>query len=242
MNKVQIFDTAASTYKAAADHILHLHEKSVAENGSFTIALSGGNTPKKLYELLSQPPYLKKINWKNTYVFWSDERCVPASDKENNSRMASIALLNNVPIPKENIFPVPVKFEPAKAAASYEQMIRTFFKEKEPKFDLILLGLGDDGHTASLFPGTDILKEKKSFVKQVYLEEKKMYRISFTIPLINNARNILFLVTGKEKASIAGKLLLSPAKKNVLPAALIKPLKGKLLWFMDKPAALLLKK
>lgn len=242
MSKIQIFDKAGLVFKAAADHILQLCEKAIAEKGTFTIALSGGNTPRKLYELLAQPPYVKKMNWKNIYIFWSDERCLPFSDKENNSHMAAIALLNNVPVPKENIFPVPVNFEPAKAAARYEQMIKTFFKDKEPRFDLILLGLGEDGHTASLFPGTDILGEKKALVKEVYLGEKKIYRVSFTPPLINNAKHVLFLVTGKEKASIIGKLFSKPVKKNILPAGLIKPVKGDLLWFLDKPAASLLKK
>ncbi|MEP7165786.1 MAG: 6-phosphogluconolactonase [Ferruginibacter sp.] len=242
MTKIETFHTPGMLFKAAADHILQLYEKSVAEKGSFTIAFSGGNTPKKLYELLAQPPYVKKINWKNVYIFWSDERCVSFSNEENNSHMASIALLNNVPVPKENIFPVPVNFEPAKAASRYEQMIKTFFKEKDPRFDLILLGLGEDGHTASLFPCTDILNEKKAMVKQVYLEEKKMYRVSFTIPLINNAKQILFLVTGKEKASVVGKLFSKVVKKNILPAGLIKPRKGNLVWFLDKPAALLIKK
>lgn len=242
MTKIETFHTPVLLFKAAADHILQLYEKSVAEKGTFTIALSGGSTPKKLYELLVQAPYVKKINWKNIYVFWSDERCVPFYDEENNSHMASIALLNNVPIPKENIFPVPVNFEPAKAAARYEQMIKTFFKEKEPRFDLILLGLGEDGHIASLFPGTDILNERKAMVKEVYLAEKKTYRVSFTVPIINNAKHVLFLVTGKEKASVIARLFSKPVKKNILPAQLVKPVKGDLLWFLDKPAASLLKK
>jgi 6-phosphogluconolactonase len=237
MSKIQIFDTPGLVFKAAADLILELCEKSIAKNGAFTIALSGGNTPKKLYELLAQAPYVKKINWKNTYVFWSDERCVPASDEENNSHMASIALLNNIPIPAENIFPVPVNFEPSKAAARYEQMIKTFFKAKEPRFDLILLGLGEDGHTASLFPANDILDEKKALVKQVYLKEKNMYRVSFTVPFINNAKQVLFLVTGKEKSAIVKKLFLKPVKQKQFPAQLIKPLKGDLQWFIDQQAA-----
>lgn len=242
MTKKEIFNTPGLLFKAAADHILKLCESSIADKGKFTIALSGGNTPKKLYELLAQVPYVKKIDWKNVFVFWSDERCVPVSDEENNSHMASVALLNNVPIPKENIFPVPVSFEPSKAAARYEQMIKSFFKNTEPQFDLILLGLGEDGHTASLFPGTDILAEKKALVKQVYVIEKKVYRISFTIPLINNAKQVLFLVTGKEKSTVIEKLFVRPSKKNILPAQLIKPLKGNLHWLLDKAAATSLKK
>ena len=237
MTKIEIFHTPVFLFKAAAGHILDLYEKAVAKRGTFTIALSGGHTPKKLYELLATPEYAKKINWKNVYVFWSDERCVPVFNEENNSHMASSALLNNVPVPKENIFPVPVNFEPSKAASRYEQMIKTFFKEKQPHFDLILLGIGEDGHTASLFPNTDILDEKKVLVKQVYLKEKNMFRVSFTIPLINNARHILFLVTGKEKSSILKKIFTKPVKKPLYPAQMIKPVKGELLWFVDRPAA-----
>jgi len=242
MTKKEIFNTPGLLFKAAADQILTLCESCIAEKGKFTIALSGGNTPRKLYELLAQNPYVKKIDWKNVFVFWSDERCVPASDDENNSHMAAIALLNNVPIPKENIFPVPVNFEPSKAAARYEQMIKSFFKNTEPRFDLVLLGLGEDGHTASLFPGTDILSEKKALVKQVYVNEKKVFRISFTIPLINNAKQVMFLVTGKEKSTVIEKLFVKPPKKNTLPAQFIKPLKGNLHWMLDKAAATSLKK
>lgn len=237
MSKTEIFATPGLVFKAAADIILQLYEKAVSEKRIFTIALSGGSTPKKLYELLATPLYAKKIDWKNVYVFWSDERCVPISADENNSHMAAIALLNNVAIPKENIFPVPVNFEPSKAAARYEQMIKTLFKEKQPHFDLILLGTGEDGHTASLFPGTEILEEKKALVKQVYLKEKDMYRVSFTFPLINDAKNILFLVTGKEKSSILKKIFTRPVKKPAYPAQLVKPVKGKLFWFLDKAAA-----
>mgnify|MGYP003769146811 CR=1 FL=1 len=240
MRKTETFHTAGSLFKASAWLIVELYNKAMEEKGIFTIALSGGNTPKKLYELLATTEYSKKINWKNVYVFWSDERCVPSSSEENNSHMASLALLNNVPIPKENIFPVPVNFEPAKAASRYEQMIKTFFKTTEPHFDLILLGLGEDGHTASLFPGTDILNEKKALVKQVYLTEKKMYRVSFTIPFINNAKNILFLVTGKEKSSIVKKIFSRSTNKQPYPARMIKPVKGNLLWYFDRPAASLL--
>ena len=241
MTKIEILNTPGLVFKAAAGLILQLYEKAVSEKGSFMIALSGGNTPKKLYELLATAPYSKKINWKQVYVFWSDERCVPLSDEDNNSHMASLALLNNVPIPKENIFPVPVNFTPAKAASSYEQLIKTVFKEKQPHFDLVLLGIGEDGHTASLFPGTDILEEKKVLVKQVYLEGKNMYRVSFTFPLINYSKHILFLVTGKEKSSIVKKIFTKPGKKPVYPAQLVKPVKGKLIWYLDSSAASQLK-
>lgn len=240
MSKIKIFGTEEKLFKAAADLIVKLSEKSIAKNSRFTIALSGGHTPKRLYELLAETSYARAINWKKTFVFWSDERCVPQSSEDNNSHMASLALLNNVRIPAENIFPVPVNFQPAKAAVSYEQMIRTFFKEKEPAFDLVLLGLGDDGHTASLFPGNIILQEKTALVKEVFVEEKNTYRVTFTVPLINNAKNILFLVTGEDKSRIVRKVFLKPAAKQKFPAQLINPTSGNLQWFIDKPASELL--
>jgi 6-phosphogluconolactonase len=241
MNKIKVFEQAELLFEATANHILELSESAIAKKGSFTVALSGGNTPKNLYELLAQPSYSKKINWKKTFVFWGDERCVPASDEENNSHMAFIALLNNVPIPAENIFPVPVNFEPAKAAGRYEHMIKTFFKDADPAFDLVLLGLGNDGHTASLFPGNAILLEKKALVKEVYLPEKNMYRVSFTPTLINKAKHVLFLVTGKEKSLIIKKIFSASAKQQTFPAQLVKPVSGDLYWFLDKPAASLIK-
>ncbi|CAN5901100.1 6-phosphogluconolactonase [soil metagenome] len=241
MTKTEIFPTPGLVFKAAADLIFQLYEKAISTRGKFSIALSGGSTPKKIYELLATPAYSKKINWKNVYVFWSDERCVPISDDENNSHMASMALLNNVAIPKENIFPVPVNFEPAKAASRYEQMIKSLFKENPPHFDLVLLGMGEDGHTASLFPGTDILDEKKALVKQVYLQEKNMHRVSFTFPLINDAKHIMFVVTGKEKSGILKKIFTRPIKKSAYPAQLVRPVKGILYWYLDKAAAAQLK-
>lgn len=237
MTKIEVFHTSRLLFKAAADLFFQLYEKAVSEKGTYTVALSGGNTPRKLYELLATASYSKKINWKKVIIFWSDERCVPFSDKENNCHMASLSLLNHVPIPKENIFPVPVNFEPSKAASRYEQMIRSFFKVGQPHFDLILLGMGEDGHTASLFPGKAILKEKRSLVKQVYLEEKKIFRVSFTLPLINKANHILFLVSGKEKSGTIKHIFSKPVNKKVYPAQLVKPVKGKLFWYLDKQAA-----
>ncbi|MEO7046091.1 MAG: 6-phosphogluconolactonase, partial [Ferruginibacter sp.] len=166
---------------------------------------------------------------------WGDERCVPVDDERNNSHVAKELLLNNVKIPTENIFIVPVKMPPAKAAHHYEQTLKLFFKTQFPAFDLILLGMGDNGHTASLFPKTPILQEKKALVKEVYVEELDMNRVSFTAPLINNAKNILFLVAGKNKASMLHTVL--DGKENIekYPAQMIKA--AKVFWYVDKAAA-----
>ncbi len=238
MNKKEIFEDPEQLCNAAADYIINLSNKCIIKKGRFTIALSGGNTPLKLYALLAKAENAKKLDWKNIFIFWGDERCVPFSDRNNNSHMAMLTLLNNVPVPAENIFPIPVNFKPETAAASYEATLLTFFKEKIPTFDLILLGLGDNGHTASLFPFTDILHENKKLVKEVYLEEVKMFRISFTLPLINNAANILFLVTGKEKSGII-KIVFSAIKNpEKYPAQFIQ---GKTTWYLDNAAASQLK-
>ncbi|MEO7046648.1 MAG: 6-phosphogluconolactonase, partial [Ferruginibacter sp.] len=180
MRKISVFENSEALSKAAADFIVSLAAKQIAENGKFTIALSGGNTPSQLFELLATGAYNKAIDWKNTFVFWGDERCVPVDDERNNSHVAKELLLNNVKIPTENIFIVPVKMPPAKAAHHYEQTLKSFFKTQFPAFDLILLGMGDNGHTASLFPKTPILQEKKALVKEVYVEELDMNRVSFT--------------------------------------------------------------
>ncbi|MEO7522896.1 MAG: 6-phosphogluconolactonase [Ferruginibacter sp.] len=234
MNNKHVFDDVEAVCKAAADYIFDLSKKMITQKGIFTIALSGGNTPRKLYELLSIPPYSDSLNWNNIFIFWSDERCVPLSDRDNNSHMAFTSLLNKVLIPKENIFPIPVNFEPAKAATSYEQTLKDFFKEELPVFDLILLGLGDNGHTASLFPFTSILEEKKRIVKEIFIEEIDAFRISFTSGLINHAENIIFLVTGDAKASMVKTVFCEPGNPKKYPAQLIRKDAN---WFLDRAAA-----
>jgi 6-phosphogluconolactonase len=242
MNKIAVFENEDLLSKAAADFIVSLSAGSILKNGKFTIALSGGSTPSKLFVLLATPVYSKAINWKQVFVFWGDERCVPADDERNNSHTAKQLLLNNIDIPEENIFPVPVKMPPPKAANHYEQTLKIFFKDQHPSFDLILLGMGDNGHTASLFPKTPILQETETLVKEVYIK-LDMNRISFTAPMINNAKNILFLVTGKQKATVLHTILEGKKDIEKYPAQLIRPTKGnKLYWYIDKAAASHLKK
>ncbi len=222
MDKVKMFKTPALMAEAAADLFIKFAADAIKKTGKFTVALSGGNTPAALYTLLAAEEYSKKMDWKNVFVFWGDERCVPANSKENNSHNAKKILLDNVNIPKENIFPIPVKLAPAKAAASYEQTLKQFFKTAMPQFDLILLGMGDNGHTASLFPHNTILHEKKAIVKEVYVAEIKMDRVSFTAPLINTAKHILFLVAGKDKATMLKKVWEGKYEPESYPAQMIK--------------------
>ena len=215
---------------AAAHFFTAECNRCIERHGKFTVALSGGKTPKRLYQLLATPAFSKNINWKKVIIFFSDERYVPHNHADSNFKMAAETLLTHIPIPHKNIFAIPTSSTPAKDAATYEQDIKKILGSNTPSFDLILLGMGQDGHTASLFPKNEILKENKRLVKEVYIKEKEMWRISFTLPLINAARQILFLVSGKEKAPVLKKVLSNTKTTNPLPVQLIK---GNILWMVN---------
>lgn len=230
MNKVTRFDNADLLAKAATEYFIKLAANAIEEKGKFTVALSGGNTPAAMYKLLATDFYSQQINWKKCYFFWGDERCVPLADKDNNAFNAQNILLDKVAVPKKNIFVIPVDESPVNAAIYYEATIKIFFKTDKPIFDLILLGMGDNGHTASLFPHTTILHEQNALVKEIYVDEIKMNRVSFTAPLINNAKHILFLVAGKGKDDMLKKVLEEEFRPEEYPAQLIKNPK----WFISK--------
>ena len=229
MNKVTHFANADLLAQAAAEYFIKLAYESIKLKGKFTVALSGGNTPAAMYKLLANDFYCQKIEWKKCYFFWGDERCVSLTDKDNNSFNAKKMLLDKVPVPQKNIFIIPVDESPKNAAIYYEATLKIFFKTDKPVFDLILLGMGDNGHTASLFPHTTILQETKSLVKEVFVEEVKMHRVSFTAALINDAKHILFLVAKKHKELMLKKVLEGEYKPEEYPAQLIKNAE----WFLS---------
>jgi 6-phosphogluconolactonase len=229
-----IWPDAQSLAVAAAHFIVAESNKAVKAKGYFTIALSGGKTPELLYNLLAQSPFKKNIPRENIIIIFGDERFVPATDNESNYKMTNESLLKKVSIPEKNILKVKTeKINPSAAAADYEKRIKKYVSAKNP-FDLILLGIGEEGHTASLFPGSALLKEKKRLVKEVFVKEKNMYRISLTLPCINRAKNVLFLVAGENKREILKKIF--SGKYPLLPAAMVKPA-GNLIWMMDEVAA-----
>lgn len=235
--QLRVFKTAATLSGVAAAYIVAVANKAINARGRFVIALSGGHTPLEVYAQLAQLPLRNEIQWDKTFIFWGDERCVPLADPENNAHQARSILLDKITIPLANIYPIPVNLLPAKAATAYEKELKLFFGEKLPQFDLILLGLGTNGHTASLFPGTKILKEQMPGVKEVEVTGQKIFRVSMTAPLINLARNILFLVTGADKAIILKEVLTGAYNPDKYPAQLIHPPQGKLSWFVDEAAA-----
>jgi len=237
INNLKVFSSVDLLNTAAAEFIITTARKAITEKGKFAISLSGGHTPEKLYLLLSQSPFREQIQWEKTFVFWGDERCVPLNDEQNNAHRAKTLLLDKVSIPLTNIYAIPVNLPPTEAARTYEKELKNFFGSKPIQFDLILLGLGENGHTASLFPGTKVLEENKERIREVFVEEEKIFRITMTAPLINQAHCILYMVTGEKKAKVLKTILKEHYLPEKYPAQLIKPLNGELFWYVDKAAA-----
>lgn len=239
---MEVFEDADKLTEAAADYIVRVGHEAININGRFVISLSGGHTPEKLYALLASPSFREKINWKKIYFFWGDERCVPLDDERNNAHQAKLIWLDQMPVAPAHIFRIPVNLQPQDAARTYQKEIEDFFGSHPRRFDLMLLGLGENGHTASLFPGTPVVHEQVEGVREVYVEEEKLFRVTMTAPLINQARHILFLVTGENKAGVLEKILNAPYQPDLYPAQLIRSIHGELRWFVDKAAASLLEK
>lgn len=226
-----LYNSYESMCIAAAHFFTAEYDRAVTKKGKFIVALSGGNTPRHLYELLATHAYNLNIDWKKVFIFFSDERYVSQTSKESNFKMANDILLKDIAIPAKNIFAIPTSSTPEKDALQYESMIKKIFAGKSPSFDLLLLGMGADGHTASLFPGSVLLKEKKRLVKAIYLAGANKYRISFTLPLINKAKQILILVSGKDKKTVLKKITAKRVTKAPLPVQMVK---GNVLWMVDE--------
>jgi 6-phosphogluconolactonase len=190
-----------------------------------------------LYALLAQSPYRERLAWEKVHVFWGDERVVPHEDDRYNAKMAFELLLNHVPIPAAQIHPMSGELPPEESARQYEALLRGHFGNQPPRFDLILLGMGDDGHTASLFPYTPVLQEKSRWVSELYLESQQMYRITLTAPLLNQAHQIAFLVTGATKAATLYEVLHGERRPDRYPSQLIRTESSSTHWFLDKAAA-----
>jgi 6-phosphogluconolactonase len=238
--EIRTLTTPQELFGAAAEEVFRAAEEAVEERGRFTIALSGGSTPKSLYNLLATNARFA-LPWDRMFFFWGDERHVPPTDAESNYRMVNEAMLSKVPVPAANIFRVPTENSDASLdAAAYEQTLLQFFALKPgqlPQFDLILLGLGPDGHTASLFPGTAGLQENSRLVIANWVEKLKTSRITLTLPVLNAARCVAFLVSGTDKAEVLKSVLEGDAPGELYPSKLVRPTNGKLIWFIDRAAA-----
>ncbi|MGA2961558.1 MAG: 6-phosphogluconolactonase [Candidatus Korobacteraceae bacterium] len=240
--ELRVYGDAEQLASAAAELFVGVAAESIKARGRFRVALSGGATPKRVYELLARDTFCRRLDWDVVDLFWGDERYVPADDRDSNYRMTAQALLQRISLPEANIHRIPTEISPPQAAASaYEEDIRRSLGAPVsiPEFDLIYLGLGTNGHTASLFPHSPALQEKSRLVLADFVAEVKTWRISMSAPLLNRGRTVAFLVEGQPKSPVLRDVLLGPRDPKRLPAQLIVP-EGKLLWLVDESAAALL--
>jgi len=241
--ELRVFSGAEDLARAAAAEFSTRARTAVAQRGRFIVALPGGSTPNRFYALLAggRGAGTGRIPWAKIHVFWGDERLVPPGHVDSNFRNVNEALLVQVPIPQANVHRIRTEGRsPAGAAALYEQEVRRFFTlpaGRFPRFDLVVLGLGADGHTASLFPGSDVLREDTRLVVAPLVSKLGTHRITFTLPVFNNARTIMFLVSGGQKSEALARALHGGVGSDALPARLVRPRDGTLIWLVDRAAA-----
>jgi 6-phosphogluconolactonase len=223
--------------RGGAEGFVYFSNRALAKKDRFTVALSGGNTPKLVYEILARD-YLQQVQWEKIHFYWCDERYVSQRDKRSNFRMFHEALLHHVHIPLGNIHPMPThRKHAADAALDYERYMRAEFGGEWPQFDVILLGMGQDGHVASLFPGSPALDEKKRWVVSVQTPAEPATRLTFTLPVINAATDVCLLVSGKNKATALTNVLCKRVDARKCPASAVRPTSGQLIWWVDEAAA-----
>lgn len=244
-SQLDVFPTHDALMRAAAELFVAASIDAIGASDRFAVALSGGATPQSLYTLLATDAYASRIDWSRVHIFWGDERSVPPSSPESNYRRARVALLARVPVPAANVHRIRGEDEPAAAAAAYERKLRELFRTPVgaprsttgARFDLILLGLGDDGHTASLFPGSATLHETRRWVMAEEFADVSISRVTLTPVVINAASEVLFLVSGREKSATLKRVLEGPRQPDALPAQAIAPSAGRLRWLVDADAA-----
>lgn len=242
--KIKIFPDLQLLAQAAAEQFVQKAGQAVQARGIFSATLSGGSTPHQLYRLLASSPFSERVDWSRTHLFWGDERCVPPDHPNSNYLKARELLLTRVPMPPGNVHRIPAEMPPQKAAEDYEETLLQFFSSladdegrEQASFDLVLLGVGDDGHTASLFPGSDAIHEKTRWVRALYVDKLAAWRITLTPALLNRARCILFMAAGAGKSDILQHIIYGTHQPERYPAQIIQAEKGELLWMLDKAAA-----
>jgi 6-phosphogluconolactonase len=248
VRKIEIVEDKEELNRRAAESFKDIADEAIARKGSFTTALAGGSTPRSVYELLASEPFKARVDWTRVYFFFGDERFVQPDSEESNYRMAREAILEPLGVPPENIFRWETECDdPAETASRYEKTIRRFFdlhksgeNDHIPRFDLILLGMGPDGHTASLFPFSPALRENEKLAAANWVEKLDAFRVTLTFPVLNHAANVIFLVAGDEKAETLAAVLEGEFNPDRLPSQEVEPLDGRLVWLVDRAAARLL--
>ena len=235
---IRVFADADDLARGAAAFFAEEISRAVTARGRASVLLAGGETPRRTYELLAEASLRETIPWDKIHFFWGDERCVPPDDPRSNQRLARESLLDRVPVPPANIHPILCAAESEEAADAYQRELQDHFVGDPPRFDLVFLGLGADGHTASLFPGSAALAEEARWTAVVHRQGDAFARITLTLPLLNQARRILFLVTGRGKASMLAEIVRGVSASGPLyPAQRVQPENGELSWFADHAAA-----
>jgi 6-phosphogluconolactonase len=235
--EIRVLPDLEEAARAAALELAAAASDALIDRGIFRLALSGGATPRALFDALATPPFSRRIDWRKARVFFVDERCVPPSSGRSNYRFAKEHLLDPLRVPAQNVFRMRGEEKPRRAARDYDRILRTEFGRSVPRFDLVLLGLGADGHTASLFPRTRAVDEKSKWTAGNYLPLQKEWRLTLTFPVLNAARRVIFLVAGEEKHAAVAAVLARKRGSRSLPASLVRPKRGSLIWILDEAAA-----
>jgi 6-phosphogluconolactonase len=239
--ELHVYKNADEVSEHLAEWITQKIETTLQSRDRFTWVVTGGNSPKQLYELLATAPYKDRIDWSKVHIFWGDERAVPFNDSRNNAKMTFEHLLNKVPVVKQQVHIMDTTLSPEESAKAYEAILHKYFGNEDASFDLVLNGMGDDGHTLSLFPHTPVIHEKNAWVTSFYLEAQQMYRITLTAPVVNRARAVAFLTFGDNKAKALYEVIKGERNIDQYPSQIIQPASGQLHWFVDDAAATLLK-
>ncbi|HTJ14750.1 MAG TPA: 6-phosphogluconolactonase [Dinghuibacter sp.] len=235
--EVHVYATPPEVSRQLAEWITAHIETTLKTSDRYTWCLTGGNSPKELYSLLAAEPFRSRIDWSRVHLFWGDERAVPFEDDRNNARMTFATLVDHVHVLNTHVHVMNTALIPEKAAEAYAAILHTYFTADGPTFDLVLNGMGEDGHTLSLFPGQPVIHEETAWVKAYYLEAQKMYRITLTAPLVNRAHRVAFLTFGANKAHALREVLKGERNVDLYPSQIIQPIDGELHWFVDAAAA-----
>jgi len=238
--ELNIYKDADELSNEVAKWLINYIAETLKKKDRFTIALSGGSTPHKLNTLLAADPYKQQIDWSKLHIFFGDERAVPFEDSRNNAKMAYDTLLNHVPVPADQVHVMRTDISPEASAVEYEKILHQYFHAHTTSFDLVFLGMGDDGHTLSLFPGTPVIHDEDKLATAFYLKEQDMYRITLTASIVNRSAIVAFLVTGSSKAPALKEVIEGDYNPDKYPAQIIKPARGEVFWFTDEAAAALL--
>ena len=240
--RIHVYPNKEKLVAATAERVINLIGQAIQENGLCNIALAGGNTPREVYSMLAANSYRDRVDWNGLHIFWGDERMVPPEHQDSNFRMVQQTLLEHIKIPDGNVHRIRGEITPEQAAAEYTELLHDHFREDSPHFDLILLGIGEDGHTASLFPDTDAIEECERHTVAVFVPRLNTWRVTLTLPVLNAAREVIFLVSGSSKSNIIQRIMSVKQPTKDLPATMVNPENGTLHWMLDSEAAALINK